>query len=159
MVAADLGRLAAVALLAGLTLTGSLALWHVIVLVVVYGSGQAFYAPAFDALVPGLLPETELAEANALDQVVRPIALRMAGPALGGAITAALGAGAAFALDAATFAASAAAVLSLAARPAVRADAGGAGGADLREGVRVLRGRGGLWGAFTTAPEAHLLFI
>src|SRR4051794_3878131 len=70
MLAADVARLVAGSVLAALALTGSLALWHVMVVVVVYGTGQAFFAPAFDAIVPQLLPERELAQANALDQVV-----------------------------------------------------------------------------------------
>ena len=118
MLMADLIRLLAVGALAVLSLTGAVALWHVIVLVVFYGAGQAFYAPAFDAITPELLPAEELAQANALDQVVRPIALRMAGPALGGVLIGALGAGAAFALDAASFAVSACALLTLARRAA-----------------------------------------
>jgi MFS family permease len=159
MIAADVVRLVAVGALAVLTLTGALALWHVLVVVVLYGSGQAFYAPAFDALVPDLLPEAELGQANALDQVVRPIALRMAGPALGGVLTGAFGAGPAFALDAATFAASAAALLSLAPLPArVRPPAASVLG-DLREGVRFLRGRAWLWATFATAAVAYLLFM
>jgi DHA3 family tetracycline resistance protein-like MFS transporter len=142
-----------------LTLTGALALWHVLVVVVLYGSGQAFYAPAFDALVPDLLPETELGQANALDQVVRPIALRMAGPALGGVLTGAFGAGPAFALDAVTFGASAAALLSLAPLPARPRPPAASVVGDLREGVRFLRGRAWLWATFATAAVAYLLFM
>jgi MFS family permease len=159
MLAADVVRLLAVGALAALTLTGALALWHVIVVVVVYGSGQAFYAPAFDALVPDLLPESELGQANALDQVVRPIALRMAGPALGGLLTGAFGAGPAFALDAATFAVSGVALLSLAPLPARPGPPAASVLADLREGVRFLRGRAWLWATFATAAVAYLLFM
>ena len=46
----------------------------------VYGTGSAFFAPAFDAFVPDLLAGERLAQANALDQLVRPLALRLAGP-------------------------------------------------------------------------------
>ncbi|WP_051323702.1 MFS transporter [Candidatus Solirubrobacter pratensis] len=159
MLAADALRFAAVGTLAALALTGALELWHIVVLAVAYGTGQAFYAPAFDALVPGLLPETDLAQANALDQVVRPIALRMAGPALGGAITGAFGAGAAFALDAASFAASAVALLMLSSTAApARGDAPTLIG-ELRDGVRFLRGRAWLWATFATAAIAYMLFM
>ena len=54
--------------------------------------------------VPSLVPADELPQANALDQFVRPIALRLVGPALGGVLVGVLGAGTAFALDAASFA-------------------------------------------------------
>ena len=110
MLASDVVRGLAVGLLALLSLTGVLELWHVAAIAAVYGAGTAFFSPAFDALVPELLPADELAQANALDQFVRPIALRLAGPALGGVLIDVLGVGTAFALDAASFAVSAAAL-------------------------------------------------
>ena len=72
MLAADLARLLAAAALAVLSLTGTLEIWHIAILVAVYGTGQAFFAPAFDAIVPDLVPEELLGQANALDQLVRP---------------------------------------------------------------------------------------
>jgi len=159
LVGADLLRVLAVGALAALSLTGALRLWEVIALVAAYGLGQGLYAPAFDAFVPGLVPESELAQANAIDQMVRPIALRLAGPALGGALTGALGAGAAFAFDAASFALCAGAVLALRHRSA-RPDApAGSAVADLREGLRFLRGRAWLWATFAAAALAYLLFM
>ena len=53
------------------------------VIVALYGVGTAFFTPAFEAIVPDIVPATDLAAANSLDQFVRPIALRLAGPALG----------------------------------------------------------------------------
>ena len=90
-----------------------------------YGGGTAFFSPSFDALVPEVLPADDLAQANALDQFVRPIALRLAGPALGGVLIDVLGAGTAFAVDAASFAVSAIALLAMA--PGVRAAGRGGG--------------------------------
>src|SRR3954470_11650113 len=46
MLAADLMRGTAVALMAALSLAGALALWHVVALVAVYGAGAAFFGPA-----------------------------------------------------------------------------------------------------------------
>src|SRR4029079_3178698 len=108
MVAADVLRGLAVGLIALLSLTGVLELWHIAALAAVYGAGTAFFSPSFDALVPEVLPPGDLAQANALDQLVRPIALRLAGPALGGVLISLFGAGTAFALDAASFVISAA---------------------------------------------------
>ena len=45
MLAADIARLLAAAALAALGLTGALEIWHVAILVAVYGTGQAFFAP------------------------------------------------------------------------------------------------------------------
>jgi DHA3 family tetracycline resistance protein-like MFS transporter len=159
MLAADVVRCAAVGLLAVLSLTGALELWHIVALVVFYGAGAAFFAPAFDAIVPELLPPERLGQANALDQVVRPIALRLAGPALGGVVVGAFGPGTAFALDAATFLVSAAALLAMRPRAAraVTGDVSLRG--DLREGWRFVRRRSWLWATFGSAAIAYLLFM
>jgi DHA3 family tetracycline resistance protein-like MFS transporter len=159
MLAADAARGLAVALLAVLTLTGTLAIWHVIVLVVVYGTGQAFFAPAFDAITPDLLPAEQLAQANALDQIVRPVALRLAGPALGGVIVGALGAGGAFLLDAASFAISAAALALMRSRPRRPSDSAASVVDDLRHGWRYIIRHPWLWVTFACATVAYLLFI
>jgi MFS family permease len=159
MLCADVMRCVAVGLLAVLSLTGALELWHVALLVVFYGAGAAFFAPAFDAIVPELLPVERLGQANALDQVVRPIAFRLAGPALGGVVVGALGSGTAFALDAASFMASAAALLAMRA-PAARPTATGVSlRGDLREGWRFVRRRSWLWATFGSAAIAYLLFM
>src|SRR2546430_16361598 len=118
MLAADAVRATAVALLAALALAGSLRFWELVALVAVYSVGSAFFIPAFDAIVPDLLPARDLAAANSLDQFVRPVALRLAGPAVGGWLVS-VGAGAAFLVDFASFAVSGVAVLAM--RPPVRA--------------------------------------
>jgi hypothetical protein len=103
MLLADLLRAALLLLLGALALSGTLRLWHMAAIVAVYGGAQAFFDPASEAIVPELLPAAQLAPANALDQLARPLALRLAGPALGGLFLGLLGPGAAFLLDAATF--------------------------------------------------------
>jgi len=108
MLAADAVRALALALLAALAAAGVLALWQMVVIVAVYGGAQAFFDPASDAILPEVVAEHQLGSANALEQVVRPLALRLAGPALGGVLIGLLGIGAAFALDAGTFVVSAA---------------------------------------------------
>ena len=67
MVAADVLRGAAVTAIGVLSLTGALELWHVFALVAVYGVGEAFFGPAFGALVPQIVPQERLVAANALD--------------------------------------------------------------------------------------------
>jgi len=160
MVAADVTRGLAVGLLAALSLTGLIELWHIVALVALYGAGAAFFGPAFDSIVPNVLPAAELPQANALDQFVRPVALRLAGPALGGLLIDATGVGTAFALDAASFGVSALALLAMRASSPRRADAGAASvGADIRTGLRYVRGHVWLWATFATAAVAYLLFM
>jgi len=160
MLAADSTRMLATAALATLSLTGAIEVWHICFLVAVYGTGQAFFAPAFDAIVPDLVPEHQLAQANALDQLVRPIALRMLGPAIGGVLVGAAGASAAFALDSLSFAACVGTLVLMrppvAARPAGRARSVVG---DLRDGWRFVRQRRWLWVTFASAAVAYLLFM
>ena len=121
MACADGLRAAAVAVLAVLVLSDALHFWHLVALVALYGAGTAFFAPAFEAIVPDLLPAAELPAANALDQFVRPIALRLVGPVIGGGLLA-VSTGVAFAVDALSFAATLVAVLAI--RPQPRASGG-----------------------------------
>lgn len=163
LVGADLLRALAVALLAGLAIGGQLELWHVVVLAAFYGTGSAFHAPAFDALVPEILHGERLTQANALDQLIRPLALRLAGPALGGLIVGIAGAAGVFLLDCATFLAAAGTVLMMSpsTREPTGADAAAAPSmlADLRQGWRFVRGHAWLWATFASAAIAYLLFM
>src|SRR6266480_4475755 len=118
---ADGLRAVAVAVLAALVLMGALRFWELVVLVAVYGVGTAFFMPAFEAILPELLPKSELPAANALDQFVRPIAMRLIGPVVGGALVA-VSTGLAFAIDAASFAACLVAVLVMPRRADHRVD-------------------------------------
>ncbi len=159
MLAADVGRGLAVAVIAVLSITGALELWHMLVLVAAFGAATAFFGPAFDAIVPDVLPASLLPQANSLDQFVRPLALRLAGPAIGGFLIEGVGVGWAFALNAATFAVSAAALLAMAA-PARRTDgAHGTVGGDIRAGFTYVRRHVWLWGTFASAAIAYLCFM
>jgi MFS family permease len=144
LIGADLLRAVALALLAGLTIGGQVELWHVVVLAALYGTGAAFHAPAFDALVPEILDGDRLTQANALDQLMRPLALRLAGPALGGVLVGVAGAGGVFVLDCATFLTAAGTVLLMAPPPGDREVAeGGSMAADLRGGDPPREGAAG----------------
>jgi DHA3 family tetracycline resistance protein-like MFS transporter len=157
MLWADAVRALSVAALAVLALTGQLVFWELVALVATYGVGTAFFTPAFEAIVPELLPRSDLPAANSLDQFVRPIALRLAGPLLGGALVA-IGPGVAFGVDAASFVASFAAVLAVRARPVERR-ASGSALAEMREGFRFIRSRTWLWGTLASAAVAYLVFL
>jgi MFS family permease len=159
MVAADLLRAVAGAALAVLALTHAIEVWQIAVIAAVYGTGAAFFAPAFDALVPDIVPSERLAQANALDQLMRPIVFRMAGPAIGGVLVASASAGVVFALDAASFIVSAATLLlvRVAATPTARGPSSMR--RDLAEGWRFVRARAWLWVTFASAAVAYLCFM
>jgi MFS family permease len=157
MACADGLRAAAVGVLAALVLMDALHFWELVALVAVYGAGTAFFTPAFEAIVPDLLPAHELPAANALDQFVRPIALRLAGPVVGGGLLA-LSTGVAFAVDALSFAATFVAVLAIRPRPRA-AMAHPSTAAALKEGLRFVRSRTWLWGTLLSAAVAYLVFL
>ena len=157
MACADGLRAAAVAVLAVLVLLNAVHFWHLVALVALYGAGTAFFAPAFEAIVPDLLPVAELPAANALDQFVRPIALRLVGPVLGGGLLA-VSTGVAFAVDALSFAATLVAVLAIRPQPLASA-AHPSTGAALKEGLNFVRSRVWLWGTLLSAAVAYLAFL
>lgn len=107
MIAADIVRGVAIGAMGVLSLTGGLRLVHMVVLGAFFGASNAFFNPASTAVVPDLLPPEDLTQANAFLGVAKPAMIRVAGPALGGLLIAAAGPGAAFLVDAGTFAVSA----------------------------------------------------
>jgi MFS family permease len=161
MLAADLTRAACLGALAVLSLTGEIRLWHLVAFAAVYGAASAFFMPAFEALVPSLVPEERLTEANALDAFLRPAMLWLLGPALGGLLVGAAGAGWAFALDGATFTASAVCLLRLTPRAPEPHDALTVRAAwlELREGFTLVRSQPWLWVTFLAATFTYLLFL
>ncbi len=157
---ADIVRAAAVGILALVTAVATPRLWDLIAIAVIIGTATAFASPSLDALVPQLLPPDELTQANALDQVVRPLAVQLAGPALGGLAVAVVRPAGAFAFDAVTFLLSAVSILRMTPRQ-LSVDVAQIGSLrhEVREGLRYVRGQVWLWGTFLSATFAYLLFI
>lgn len=116
MIAGDLIRLAAIGAIGWLSIADVLTIPMLIGLVVIYGAGQALFGPSFSAIVPSIVPEYALVEANALGQIVRPASLMLIGPLLGGLIAGTFGPGWAFVVDGATFAWSALMIVRIEAR-------------------------------------------
>ena len=158
MIGADLARVVAFGLIAGLSLTGSLELWHLIAIVVLYGIGEAFFGPAFAAIVPDIVPTDRLVEANSLNQLMRPLAQRLAGPALGGGVIALAGSGGAFAVAAGLFAVSAAVLLLMARRPTATAAVPRSFRQDVGEGFRFVRSQVWIWWTLIAACVTLLFF-
>jgi DHA3 family tetracycline resistance protein-like MFS transporter len=159
MIGADLVRAAVLAAIGSLALAGVLEIWHLVALVVLFGAGEAFFGPAFGAILPDVVAGEQLVQANALDQLVRQSAGRLIGPALGGFVVAALGAGSAFLVDAATFAVSAACIAALRVRSLPRIEGGERSArAELREGIAFVRSQPWLWATLIAAAVSLLMF-
>jgi Na+/melibiose symporter-like transporter len=150
LVIADLVRFAAIGTIAALAYADTTELWHVVLLVVVYGLGQALFQPAFTAIVPEVIPREELLQANALRELMEPLGMRFAGPALGGALIAAFDVGTAFLIDALTFVLSALVVAGIRRRPAPRSERGSMW-RDLADGYAYVRAHVWLWGTLVGA--------
>jgi MFS family permease len=163
LLGADVIRFVAVLVVAVLVMSGQTHMWQLAVLSVVYGLGAGVAAPAFDAIIPDLIPHQDLQQANVLDQFLRPAMLRLGGPALGGVLIAVNGAGTAFLFDAMTFLVSALCVWQMGARRRAVALSDSSEGtsllADAFAGVRFVKSRTWLWGTLASTTVAYLLFM
>ncbi|MFI8106679.1 MFS transporter [Streptomyces sp. NPDC086023] len=159
MLGSDCARAAILTTVAALGLAGTLRLTHLIVLMALYGSAGAFFPPAFDAAVPGLVPSGQLVAANALDQFVRPSTLQIAGAPLGGLLVAAFGTSWAFLFDALTFLVSAGCLATLGPIPPSRRRVRPSVRADFLSGLRYVRRTPWLWAAYVSAAFAYLIFL
>jgi MFS family permease len=147
----------AVAVLGVLAVTETIELWHIFVLSAFFGAGLAFQGPAAGAIIPDLVPRHLLVQANSLSQFVRQAAFAFVGPALGGFVVYASGAGAAFLIDAATFGFAIATLLLLRPRPAAAASQTASMRRDITEGLRYVRRTVWLWGTLAWALAAIFL--
>ena len=102
MIVADAVRAGLHALLAILIFSGAVRVWEIVVIEALFGAAEAFFDPAYQGLVPQTVPEPMIQEAKALTQSVNNVAM-FVGPALATVLVLGIGAGEAFALDAATF--------------------------------------------------------
>jgi DHA3 family tetracycline resistance protein-like MFS transporter len=160
LIVSDAIRAGAMLALGLLAVGGHIEIWHLVVLVAVYGAGDALFPAAFNALVPQLVPAGQLVQANAVDQLVRPLMLQMIGPAVGGVIVAAAGAGTAFLVDAGTFVLSIVALSLMRSYPVVRdptAESSIVG--EVREGFRFVRSQTWLWGTLVCAALFLLVYL
>ena len=102
MLSSDLLRAGIVGLVAALAASGRLEIWHVLVMSASFGIVDAFFYPAYAAIVPDVVESADLPSANSL----RSISLQAAGivgPAMAGWIVAQGGSGLAFGLDSLSF--------------------------------------------------------
>ncbi|HYY43890.1 MAG TPA: MFS transporter [Actinomycetota bacterium] len=160
LIASDVVRAISIGLMGALSVAGQLELWHVYALVALHGVGESFFMPAFVAIVPEIVPQHLLVEANSLDQFVRPVTMRLVGPAIGGFIVSAWGSGTALLIDAATFVASALAVWSMTARqrPAAGEGARSSALSEIKEGLAFVRSQSWLWSGLMATAVGLVFF-
>jgi MFS family permease len=102
MITTQLLMLVQAALLAWLTLAGVITIAWLIALAVMGGAVTSFNQPARLAIVPSLVPREDLASAIGINSLIFNLA-RFVGPMISGVLIALYGAGAAFAVNSATY--------------------------------------------------------
>ena len=161
LIAASATEALAIGAIAALSLSGQLQLWMLLVPVAVYGAAEAFFLPAFEAIVPTLVSPDEYTSAAALDNFMRPLAVQLLGPAIGGILIAVASPGAAFVVDAGTFLVAVCALLMM--RPVERPAAGARSAREavkeIAEGFRFVRANPWLWGTLAAACLSLLAFF
>ena len=156
MVTADLMRVASQASAAALLISGAAEVWMLAVFAAVSGAAGGFFNPAATGLMPQVVAPELLGQANGL-RATLAAAGELAGPVVGGVLVVTVGTGWAFAVDAATFAVSAALLVRL--RPPARADrAPTAFLADLVEGWQAFRARTWVWGSVALIAVSNMLW-
>ena len=157
MLSSDLGRAVSQGVLAALLITGRATVWEIVVLQAVNGTATAFFRPASTGLTPHTVSAERLQQANALLYFTLSIA-SIVGPALAGVLVATIGSGWAIAVDAATFAVSAAFLLQLRVPPRIVA-ARESFFAELAGGWREVRSRTWLWVCIVDFAFFQILFL
>ncbi len=153
---ADLLRLVALVALSVATGTGHPSVPVLAALVFLVGAGEAFFRPAFGALLPTVLPADALAGGNAVSSASQHVAL-VVGPGLAGLLLLVTGPATVFALDAVTFGVSLATLLAVrepAHRPATRRRVL----QEVAEGVQAVRERPWV-GAVLAMATVQLLLV
>jgi MFS family permease len=145
MIAADYARALLHGVLAASIVLGGASVAEMIVIEALFGAARAFFQPAYSGLLPQTIPDAEVQDARALSSSTENLAI-LIGPALGAVMVLTVGAGVAFALDAATFLLSAELLRHI--RPRARGDVPRERTtvlADLRAGWREVRSRTWVW--------------
>ena len=119
------------------------------------GGGEAFFRPAYGAVLPSVVPVDRLPQANAMTSLSLKTALIL-GPALGGFVVAVAGPGWALGIDAATFLVSMATLLRIAEPPLVREGPQRSGFREALDGVAEVRARPWV-GAVLVMAMLHLM--
>lgn len=152
-------RVAGAVTVGTLAVGGVLQLWHLAVVAFVLGASEAFFYPAYTALLPTILPPGELLAANGVEGALRPAAMQALGPALAGLIVGAFAPGIALLGAAALYAVALLTLLAMRTLPVPAAAEGRSVFQDLREGFAYLFRTGWLFATLAFATLYVLLLI
>lgn len=124
--------------LAALVFTGHVSVWHIFALSFIAGCGQAFGGPAYQSMIPSLVPRTDLPNAIALNSTQFNLS-RILGPGAGAAVLMAIGYAWCFTLNGLSFFFVIFALAALELPPHQPSPERRALGAELRSGLHYVR--------------------
>ena len=154
MLACDAIRAAVELFTFAMLLAGAMELWMFAATAMLFGAASAFFGPASTGLIPETVSGERLQQANALISISRS-ATSIFGPATSGALVATIGPAWVFAVDGATFVASALFLLAL--RPSARIPRPRQRFlSDLSVGLRAVTARTWLWVGLIAAGLTNL---
>jgi MFS family permease len=102
MIVSSAVRAIVCAVLSALVLTNRINLWHLFIIVAIFGMADAFFAPALKALIPSVVETEKLVAGNSLLNSSSLLAMFI-GPSLAGLLVTFVGTGGAFAIDTVSF--------------------------------------------------------
>jgi hypothetical protein len=160
MLVSDLLRGGVVFLIALLSFQQWLELWQIFVMSAIFGIVQAFFYPAYTALIPELVPPEMLPSANSLKSISIDAA-QFIGPAIGALIIALGGTPLAFALDGVSFVISALCLVALPRMPALHQPGEKEEGVlqDMREGISTVLASPWLWITLVVASVSTIFLV
>lgn len=157
MLTSDILRGVLVAVVTLLAFANQLQLWHIYIASIVFGLVDAFFQPAYSAIVPEITPQEALPSANSLTSLSGQVS-GIAGPTLGAIIIAAGGTSTAFALDAVSFFISAICLLFILSMPITQKENQGSTNIfqDIREGIGAVVASPWLWITIAVSAFANI---
>jgi MFS family permease len=159
MIVSDVARLVCQAVAGGLLVAGVAEPWQLAVIGLVYGSADAFFAPAMYGLLPQIVSTAHLQSANALRGLSMSAGM-VIGPTIAGILVATVGAGGALLADSGTFAVSVACLWRLRPSTVDRVEAGEPNFlTGLREGWREVRARSWVWAMLVGLAVYHVIVL
>jgi MFS family permease len=118
--------------------TGHVTIWHIFILSFIVGCGQAFGGPAYQAMIPSLVPKEDLPNAIALNSTQFNLS-RVLGPGVGAAVLATIGSAWCFTVNGFSFFIVIFALAALRLPPHRPSPTHRAIGADLKSGLHYVR--------------------
>ena len=159
MILSDLARGLTVLVVSLMSATGQLEIWHVYVASIIFGVVDAFFYPAYTAILPEITPQNLLPSANSLTSLSRNIT-NIIGPAIAALLVKLGGTSLGFGLDSLSFFISLACLLPLLRLPRTLRKVGETSSmfSQFKEGIHAVMTSSWLWITISIAALANVTY-